>query len=140
WGLLPSLTDRPVTVAPSAATWLHAAGPATPGTGDVFAAGPGLPAARTEVAAIARHDPTATTLLGKHATVPAVLAALDGADLAHIAAHGVLRTDNPLLSAIELADGPLTVYDLERISRAPRTVVLPACQSGVNAVRAGDEL
>jgi CHAT domain-containing protein len=51
-----------------------------------------------------------------------------------------LRTDNPLLSALHLADGPLTVYDLERMARAPRTVVLSACQSGINAVRAGDEL
>jgi tetratricopeptide (TPR) repeat protein len=139
WGLLPSLAGRAVTIAPSAASWLRAAS-VGPGSGKLFAAGPGLPAARTEVAAIAAHDPAATVLLDEHATVPAVLAALDGADLAHIAAHGVLRTDNPLLSALELADGPLTVYDLEGIARAPRTVVLPACQSGVTAVRAGDEL
>jgi len=38
------------------------------------------------------------------------------------------------------ADGPVTVYDLERLTAAPHTVVLPACQSGVTAVRAGDEL
>jgi tetratricopeptide (TPR) repeat protein len=141
WALLPSLADRPVTVAPSAASWLNAvrSAPAAEGRA-VFAAGPGLPAARAEVVAIAERNQAATALLDRRATVRAVLAALDGAGLAHIAAHGVLRTDNPLLSALELADGPLTVYDLEHLSRAPTTVILPACQSGVAAVSAGDEM
>ncbi|MCE6998448.1 CHAT domain-containing tetratricopeptide repeat protein [Saccharothrix sp. S26] len=141
WGLLPSLTGRPVRVAPSAAAWLRAVrSPVRRGGRVLLAAGPGLPAARSEVAALARRAPAAEVLLDDRATVPAVLAAVDGADLAHVAAHGRLRTDNPLLSALELADGPLTVYDLERLSRAPEVVVLPACQSGVAAVRAGDEV
>jgi tetratricopeptide (TPR) repeat protein len=141
WGVLPSLADRPVTVAPSAASWLTAVRSGRGfGRGAVFTAGPGLPAARAEVVAIAGHNPDALVLLDADATVQAVLAALDGASLAHIAAHGVLRTDNPLLSALLLGDGPLTVYDLERLGRAPTTVVLPACQSGVTAVHAGDEL
>jgi tetratricopeptide (TPR) repeat protein len=141
WGLLGTVAGRPVSISPSAATWLQAAtAPESPGTGTVLAAGPGLPVAAEEVTAIAEHHPSAAVFRDQLATVPAVLAAIDGADLAHIAAHGVLRTDNPLLSALRLADGPLTVYDLERIRRAPRTVVLPACQSGVNTVRAGDEL
>jgi CHAT domain-containing protein len=144
WGLLPALTCRPVTVAPSATSWLHAV--RSPGGGGgggpdaVFAAGPGLPGARAEVAALARRSPAATVYVDGDATVQATLSALDGARLAHIAAHGVLRTDNPLLSALELADGPLTVYDLEGLARPPGTVVLPACSSGVTAVSAGDEL
>ena len=68
------------------------------------------------------------------------LAALDGADVAHVAAHGTLRGDNPLFSSLALSDGPLTAYDLERLSRAPRLVLLPACQSGAGHVRAGDEV
>jgi hypothetical protein len=141
WGLLPSLTGRPVRVTPSAAAWLRAVRSPVRRSGRVLlAAGPGLPAARSEVTALARRAPAAEALLDARATVPAVLSALDGADLAHVAAHGRLRTDNPLLSALELADGPLTVYDLERLSRAPEVVVLPACQSGVTAVRAGDEV
>jgi CHAT domain-containing protein len=39
-----------------------------------------------------------------------------------------------------LADGPLTVYDIERLERVPRMVVLAACDSGRTVVRAGDEL
>jgi len=39
-----------------------------------------------------------------------------------------------------LADGPLTVYDLERLRRTPDTIVLSACDSGLSAVHPGDEL
>ena len=142
WGLLPSLAGRPVRVAPSAAMWLRAVTSAPSGPADraVLCAGPRLIAAEAEVRSVAAHYPRAHLLLGPDATAGAVLSAMDGAELAHVAAHATLRADNPLFSALELADGPLTVYDLERLSAAPRIVVLPACQSGVTAVRAGDEL
>jgi CHAT domain-containing protein len=106
----------------------------------VAAAGPGLPHAAAEVAALAGRYPGASRFTGRRATVGAVSAALDGADLAHLAAHGHLRADNPLFSSIELADGPLTVYDVERLDRPPRDVVLSACDSGVPTVHPGDEL
>ena len=48
-----------------------------------------------------------------------VLAALDGAWLAHIAAHGRFRADSPLFSSLRMHDGPLTVYDFEQLHRAP---------------------
>ena len=66
--------------------------------------------------------------------------ALDGADSAHVAAHGRFRDDNPLFCSLELADGALTVYDLERLTQAPRRLVLSSCESGLSAVHAGDEL
>jgi len=93
----------------------------------------------TGVALAARY-PTATALSGKEAAAQDVLQAIDGAELAHIAAHGRFRADNPLFSALDLADGPLTVYDLERLRRAPRRLVLSACESALSAVRPGDEL
>ncbi|HEX5801004.1 MAG TPA: CHAT domain-containing protein, partial [Gaiellaceae bacterium] len=65
---------------------------------------------------------------------------LDGAGIAHLAAHGSFRADNPLFSSLELADGPLTVYDLESLAEAPSLCVLSACDSGLSEVRAGDEL
>ena len=142
WGLLPDLATRPVRIAPTAGLWLRSQATASrfPNGPVLAAAGPGLPAARAEAAAVAAGYPGAILLTGEQATAGAVLAALDGAGLAHLAAHGRLRTDNPLFSALQLADGPLTVYDLERLAAAPELVVLPACQSGVTAVRAGDEL
>lgn len=140
WGLLPSLARRPVRVAPSAAMWLRAARTETAGGRTVLCAGPRLLAAEVEVTGVARRYPAAQVLVGAEATATAVLTAMDGAGLVHIAAHATMRADNPLFSALELADGPVTVYDLERLTDAPHRVVLPACQSGVTAVRAGDEL
>ena len=70
----------------------------------------------------------------------AVAAALDGAGLGHVAAHGRFRADNPFFSSLQLADGPLTVYDLEALRRAPTRLILSTCDSGLSAVRSGDEL
>jgi CHAT domain-containing protein len=79
-------------------------------------------------------------LTGGGATVAATLAALDGAGQAHLAAHGRFRADNPLFSSLELHDGALTVFDLERLRRAPRRLLLTACDAGLSAVRPGDEV
>lgn len=140
WALLPSCSGRPVTVSPSAALlWAASREPATDGGPAVVASGPGLPGAQHEadtVAAIHGSKP----LTGDAADVATVTSALDGARLAHLATHGHVRADNPLFSSLELADGPLMVYDLERLDRAPDTVVLAACDTGRPVVRAGDEL
>ncbi|MFC6094042.1 CHAT domain-containing protein [Saccharothrix lopnurensis] len=155
WSALPGCQGRSVVVAPSATVWLrastppvpppslpaspHPAAPPSPGR-PVLAAGPRLPAAPAEIAAITPLTDSASVLVGPDATVDAVAAAMDGAPLAHVAAHGSFRADNPLFSALELADGPLTVYDLERLRTPPARVVLSACDSGLSAVRPGDEL
>ncbi len=143
WALLPGCVGRPVTVAPSASVWLRAAGTRrrrAAGRRVVLVCGPGLEGAKAEIADLATAYPDAVRLEGSEATVERVQAALDGAGIAHIAAHGVLRGDNPLFSALTMSDGPLTAYDLERLSRAPQLVLLPACQSGAGAVLAGDEV
>jgi CHAT domain-containing protein len=80
------------------------------------------------------------TLAGGSATADRVLDALDGAWLAHLAAHGTFRADNPMFSSILLDDGPLTVHDFERLGRAPYRLVLSSCDSGVGAVVGADEL
>ena len=139
--MLPCCTGRPVTVAPSAALWLRATeGRAARPDAVVLAAGPGLAGAEREVRELAAQYPAATVLSGAAASADGVRRALDGAGLAHIAAHGRFRADNPLFSSLRLADGPLTVYDLESLERAPQTLVLSACESGLSDVRAGDEL
>ena len=60
--------------------------------------------------------------------------------MAHLAAHGELRADNPLFSSLRLADGPLTVHDLDALASAPGVVVLGACDTAASVVGAGDEL
>lgn len=134
WPVLPSCSGRPVAVSPSAALWRQAVVRPATGTGPVVvAAGPGLPDAAAEVAEVA-------AIYGTVPTRDSTLAALDGARLAHLAAHGRVNTANPLFSSLHLADGPLTVYDLERLRTPPELVVLAACESGRSVVRAGDEL
>jgi tetratricopeptide (TPR) repeat protein len=144
WAALPSCAGRPVAIAPSAALWRRVA---TGGraqddhqTGTVLVAGPGLAAAADEIAELSTRYPAGRCLTGPEATAGAVSAALGGASLAHVAAHGRFRADNPLLSSLQLADGPLTVYDLEGLERPPGCLVLSACDSGVSDVRPGDEL
>ncbi|GGU29404.1 CHAT domain-containing protein [Lentzea flava] len=60
-----------------------------------------------------------------------VLAAMEGAGVVHIAAHGEVNTDNPLFSHLELKDGPLYGYDIARLEHPPEVVVLSACESGL---------
>jgi CHAT domain-containing protein len=74
------------------------------------------------------------------ATVADVLAAMDGAALVHVAAHGTFRADSPLFSSLLLDDGPLTLYDLARLRRGPRRLVLSSCDSGVVAPVGADEI
>ena len=132
WGLLPAFVDRPVTSTPSARLWMRSrAIRPEPGGRRVMLVGPGLASGGAEVPAVAAQDPDAVVLDGEAATVEASLAALDGAELAHVAAHGHFREDSPLFSSITLADGPLLVHDLQRLRRPPHRVVLSACESGV---------
>lgn len=141
WSVLPSCQGRPVSIAPSARLWQRAATATDRSDGrQVLVGGPGLPHATAEVMTLAEQYPTASLLTGGSAGVQAVTAALDGAELAHIAAHGRFRADNPQFSAIDLEDGPLTVYDLEGLRRAPLRVIVSACESGRSAVRTGDEM
>jgi hypothetical protein len=141
WAMLPSLSGRPLTVAPSAGSWvaLGSAGARRRGR-TVLAAGPGLRHASAELRAIAPLHPRAITLRGAAATVPAVLRALDGASVAHLACHGRFRADSPLFSSLELADGPLNVYELQRLRRAPELIILSACDLALSERRPGDEL
>jgi len=90
-------------------------------------AGPGLEYAEFEVEHLAKAYVEPDVTIGPDATVAACIDLLGRADLVHIACHGSFRTDNPMFSALHLADGPLIVHDLERLHRLPETVVLPAC-------------
>jgi hypothetical protein len=141
WGLLPMLRGRSVSVSPSAAAWLRARQAPDPGHRAVtLIGGPDLPDVETEVTRLAGLYPEATVLARGAATAGRALAALDDAWLAHVSAHGTFRADNPLLSSLQLDDGPLTVYDIEGIGRAPHRLVLSACDSGRTAPAGADEL
>jgi tetratricopeptide (TPR) repeat protein len=141
WALLPALRDRVVNVVPSALAWMRARTiPEPPRRDVVLVRGPGLPAGDAEVSALASAYDDATVLGGGTATAGAVLTAIDGGWLAHIASHGTFRADSPLFSSLSMDDGPLTVYDFERLRRAPYRLILPSCGSGLLAPAGADEL
>lgn len=135
-----ALHEAPVALAPSAAAWVRTAGVAAPSGRTVLVAGPQLDGAREEVEALRAVHPGAQVLGPQDGTAGAVLAALAGADLAHLACHGVLRSDSPMFSSVVLADGPVTVQELHGAGAAPRRLVLASCHSGADVAYAGDEV
>ncbi|MEJ3652143.1 CHAT domain-containing protein [Actinomycetes bacterium KLBMP 9759] len=135
-----ALHDGPVAVAPSASLWARTRGVAGTDGEVLVVAGPRLPGAVDEAVEVARLHPNCTVIDPDAATVSAVVEALGTAGLAHLACHGRLRGDNPTFSALELADGVLTVHELDLRGIAPRRVVLAACDSAADVAYDGDEL
>lgn len=148
WNLLPCLRLRAVSVVPSAASWMRARRAAADDIQNadgpvVLIRGPGLASQGAEVFQLAAEyagDIEPVVLGDGTATAARVLDAIDGARVVHFAAHGTFRADSPLFSALRLDDGPLTVYDLERLRRGPRQLVLSSCDSGVVAPAGADEV
>ncbi len=168
WALLPALRERVLSVSPSASSWLRARDTAPPPGGrQVLVRGPGLASGGAEVPELSDRyagrrtpseggtgapppgartgggtaGPGATVVLeGGDARVPRVLRELDGAALAHIAAHGTFRADSPLFSSLRMADGPLIVHDFERLDRSPYRIILPCCDTARFASVGADEL
>jgi tetratricopeptide (TPR) repeat protein len=142
------LRTGPIYIAPSATFWARsrcAAISRPPVSRSValrvaLVAGPDLPGAAEEVRALHAIHLCSTALLPPDSTVDATAGLLDQADLAHLACHGRLRSDNPLFSALELSDGPLTLYEMLERGLAPHRVVLAACDSGVERTYEGDEV
>ena len=133
----------PVAVAPSATIWARTAAAAS--TGDAghavaLVAGPDLPGAVEEVEALAGLYVSARRLMPPVSTADAVAEALAGADLAHLACHGVLRADNPMFSSLLLSDGPMTLQEIYARGLAPQRLILASCQSGSQASYAGGEV
>ncbi|MER6327504.1 CHAT domain-containing protein [Streptomyces coelicoflavus] len=117
----------------------------TPAAGGGYEAPPGVPASAVGAgSAFVAAGPVPgggpTVLEEDAARVPRVLRELDGAALAHIAAHGTFRADSPLFSSLRMADGPLIVHDFERLDRSPYRIILPCCDTARFASVGADEL
>jgi CHAT domain-containing protein len=98
------------------------------------------PRVRDELRALAELFPRATVLADQQATLAGLRATAPAASLLHLACHGQFRPDNPLFSALQLADGWLTVRDAYGLDLRCELVALSACETGVSAVAPGDEL
>jgi CHAT domain-containing protein/tetratricopeptide (TPR) repeat protein len=141
WGMLPGLTGRPVTVAPSLTRW--AAPLLVTERSELLTAtvltGPRLRRAVAESEAVAaawaasaavRHHPAADAADLKQA--------LRRATVVHVAAHGTHEPQNPWFSALHVGDGPVFAHELPRPVTS-RHVVLSSCDLGRSTSRPGEE-
>jgi len=140
WSALPRLAAIELVVTPSTGCWLASQGlvaatmtRATTTSQPLLVIGPNLRHGDAEIEGIAAvYDTAPIVLKGDDATVASVLDAMSQHLTVHIAAHGVFRSDNPLLSSIELADGPLTGYEVEQLRNLPALIVLSCCDAATS--------
>jgi CHAT domain-containing protein len=101
---------------------------------------PLIPAAKAEAFAVAEHLPGSEVRVGEGATVAALRNEISGCDIAHLACHGLFRSDNPMFSALKLYDGWLMAVDALQLDLTGTLVTLSACESGRTEVIGGDEI
>lgn len=78
--------------------------------------------------------------VGESATRETFLREAARARVLHLAAHGIFRRDNPLFSALQLADERLSLLDLSTAKCEVDLLTLSSCSSGVSLAVGGDEL
>lgn len=140
WASMPTFSDRPVTVAPSATAWWVTARCRPPtGSRTIALAGPNLLHAADEAERVAAVHANASALIGVDATSQALSDQAGEIGTVHVAAHGHLRRDSPTFSSFELADGPFTVHDIRRLPSPIQRWILAACDLGSSG-SSGSEL
>lgn len=101
--------------------------------------------ARMEVEEIKNIYPQSTVLLEKAATEEKAKTLSPQYDILHFATHAELKENDPLASAILLAqegkeDGRLEVREIFGMDLKASLVVLSACETGLGKLSSGDEL
>ncbi len=86
--------------------------------------------AESEAAVVGQIFPTAELYCGAAATAQSLFAAKAPRSFIHLATHGLFRADNPIFSALKLADGWLTLQDLAALQHSAPLITLSACDTG----------
>ena len=146
--------DFAITILPNASSLFFMDKEVSPNRNSIFAmgnpermkGGMNLEFAEAEVKFVSKNFPFKTVLTGKKAN-ESVMKERDLTDVGviHIAAHGRYFANQPLKSALLLAeddknDGNLETIEIFSLSLNPRLIVLSACQSGIGKVEGGDEI
>jgi CHAT domain-containing protein len=93
----------------------------------------------TEIGALACIWAHVDPVVVRNATVRDALDAMNRADVIHLACHGGRRARDGRFAQLRFSDGDLVSFELERLARTPRVVVLAACESGLLEPLPGDE-
>ncbi|MEQ6899439.1 CHAT domain-containing protein [Microbacterium sp. KR10-403] len=139
WAMLPGVRGRAFTLARSATQWAERRSEPYAAAAAGFGVGPRVARGDEEVRAAADAWASSTVLQGDAASVDAVTSLAARVDVLHVAAHGRHAVDNALFSGLELSDGTLFGYDIDRIDHVPDVIVLSACEGGRSSVRWGEE-
>lgn len=101
-----------------------------------------VPMVEREVENLSNVSPETFILKGANAAFETIRQKLNerSFDVLHLACHGQFRAENPLFSSLHLADGWATVREAARLRLENALVVLSACETGLSAVGAGEEL
>lgn len=134
--------DFEIAVAPSIAVAAHALARRAPviATPLVLADAQRLRHASLEANALRQAFPQAVVRTNDEASSDSLRRFGPATDCVHLACHGVFRSDNPMFSALELADGNFSAIDAEKLGLADSLVVLSACESGIATETEGDEM
>jgi len=101
---------------------------------------PTIPYVQVEIAWLAKLFPEAIIYSDEQATTNHLLTEHAQPPFLHISTHATFRSDNPRFSGLKLADGWLTINDLDHLTTIAPLVTLSACETGRNHVMTGDEL
>lgn len=140
-GDVPLVSRHELALAPSVQVALHGLRRAARPAERVRAFGHSeqLPHVASEALRVAARFVGGQAFVGPAATLRALGEEAPAADLLHLACHAEFRGDNPMFSALHLADGALTAEAIEQLPLAPCTVVLSACDTALSGPDAGDD-
>lgn len=99
-----------------------------------------IPETRREVEAVREFFPNSYVLRREEATRSRFRELAQDADVIHIAAHSIFRSDDPSFSSIQLRDGWMGLPDIFGLRLRAQLVCLSSCQSGRSWIGEGDEL
>lgn len=138
WSLIGREVAGTVVVTPSASIWLR---PRDMAVGDRSAilCGPELAHAHRDVRAMSSAFEDCLVRDGDRATSSELRRLLESVSLLHISAHGAFRADSPRFSSLQLADGPVMMYEFDLLRHSPALVVLGSCDAGRSVGLAGGE-
>ena len=99
-----------------------------------------LPHAAREAKAVAAMLRRGQAFVGVEATLDKLRAHGGSADVIHLSCHAQFRTDNPIFSALHLADGVLTAEAIESLRLPGAIVVLSGCETALHDSGNTDEM